>query len=575
MVRLHAVVHFPGQAATKVTALALACLGWACQGAAPERTADGPSGGSAGGGGGGGMGGTVPSSTSCDGVTAPGPSPIRRLTRVEYNRTVADLLADTTQPATQFPPEELGNGFGNDATALSASLLLVEGYYEAAEKLSEAAIASDRFATFVGCPATGATDESGCASAFIQRFGARAFRKPLAAEQVLAFTEFFESARAKRGFAAAIRDVVSLVLQSPEFLYRVELDVAPQPGAAVASLSGYELASRLSYLFWGSMPDQALFDAAGAGKLTTATEAKEQALRLLADERARQVVRYFHASLFGLAGLDFLSKSPQSYPQFAPELGALFRKETETFLDHAVWQGDGTFKTMLSGNYTFLNARLASFYGATGPTGDAFERVELDPTRRAGFLTQAGPMAALTPGSSTNPVIRGAYVRSRLFCDPPPDPPPALMVKEPEPDPTLTTRERFVAHRQDPACTGCHSLMDPIGFPLEHLDGLGLWRDLDNGKPIDASGDLPGTDVAGPLNGPVELVQRIAESADARRCYADQWMSFGYGRGFTDQDACTRGRVEAAFSASGGNVRELLVALTQTDAFLYRTVEAP
>jgi hypothetical protein len=508
-------------------------------------------------------------------VATPGPSPIRRLTRFEYNRTIADLLQDTTQPANQFPPEELGNGFGNDAIALTASLLLVEGYYEAAEKLSAAATAPDRFATFVGCPATGAPDELGCASAFIQRFGARAFRKPVPPDQLQELTAFYQTARAARSFAETIRDVVAVILQSPQFLYRVELDVAPQPGATVASLSGFELASRLSYLFWGSMPDQALLDAAATGKLTTATEAKEQAVRLLADERARQVVRYFHASLFGLAGLDLLSKSTQSYPQFTPELGPLFRQETETFLDHAIWQGEGTFKTMLSGSYTFLNARLAQFYGVSGPAGEAFERVELDPTRRAGFLTQAGPMAALTPGSSTNPVIRGAYVRRRLFCDPPPDPPAALMVKEPAPDPTLTTRERFIAHRQDPSCSGCHSLMDPIGFPLEHLDGLGLWRDLDNGKPIDASGDLPGTDVAGPLNGPVELVQRIADSADARRCYADQWMSYGYGRGFSEQDACTRTRVEAAFSTSGGNIRELLAALTQTDAFMYRTVEAP
>ncbi len=525
--------------------------------------------------GGAGAGGASTSLTSCQGPIQPGPSPIRRLTRFEYDRTVSDLLQDTSQPGRQFPPEELGNGFGNDATALSASLLLVERYYEAAGELALAALAPEKFQSFVGCAATGAADEMTCASQFLDSFGSRAFRKPVPSEQRDRLLAFYATSRAERAFAEAIGDLVAVMLQSPQFLYRVELDGVPQAGSAVATLSPFELASRLSYLFLGSMPDPTLFEAAKQGKLSSAAEVREQALRLLTDDRARQIVRQFHGSLFGLSGLDYLNKSVESFPQFTPDLGPLFRRETETFLDHAIWQGDSKFETLLTANYTFVNARLAAFYGLSGPVGDAFERVDLDPTRRAGFLTQAGPMAALTPGMATNPVIRGAYIRSRLFCDPPPDPPPTLMVKEPEPDTTLTTRERFVAHRQDPTCLGCHNLMDPIGFPLENLDGLGLWRDLDNGKPVDASGDVPGTDVAGPLNGPVELVKRIASSAQARNCYAGHWMSFGYGRGFTEQDACTRSRVESLFAESGGNVRELLASLTQTDAFLYRTVEAP
>ncbi len=529
----------------------------------------------AGGGGGTGVGGASTVLSACQGPIEPGPSPIRRLTRFEYDRTVADLLHDTSQPGRQFPPEELGNGFGNDATALSASLLLVERYYEAADQLALAALAPDKFQAFVGCPVTATADEMTCASQFLDSFGGRAFRRPVSSEQRDRLLAFYAASRAERTFAEAIRDLVAVMLQSPQFLYRVEVDGVPPAGSAVATLSPFELASRLSYLFWGSMPDPTLFEAANAGRLSTAAEVREQALRLLADDRARPIVRQFHGSLFGLSGLDYLSKSVEAFPQFTPDLGPLFRRETEMFLDNAIWQGDSKFETLLTGSYTFVNARLAAFYGLNGPVGEAFERVDLDPTRRAGFLTQAGPMAALTPGTATNPVIRGAYIRSRLFCDPPPDPPPTLMVMEPEPDLTLTTRERFVAHRQDPTCIGCHNLMDPIGFPLEHLDGLGLWRDVDNGKPIDASGDLPGTDVAGPLNGPVELARRIASSAQARNCYAGHWMSFGYGRGFTEQDACTRARVESLFADSGGNIRELLASLTQTDAFLYRTLEAP
>jgi PAS domain-containing protein len=557
----------PGGLASLLSSASLGALLVSCQGAPAD-----PGGGEAPSTNGGSSGISEPTGR-CAGGPQAGPSPIRRLTRFEYNATVEALLADHSQPATTFPPEELGNGFGNDATALGASLLLVERYYEAAKQLADAATASERLAEFVGC-AAGSADESACAQSFIAQFGARAFRRPLKDDERARFTTLYTSSRSERSFAEAVRDVVWVMLQSPQFLYRVELDGTLLPGG-VATLSPYELASRLSYLFWGSMPDQALFDAAAQGQLTTAADVRKQAERLLAEPRARRVVRQFHASLFGLSGLDFLSKSTESYPQFTPELGPLFRRETESFLEHAVWEGDGAFSTLLSGGYTFMNARLAAFYGVTGPNSEAFERVELDPARRAGFLTQAGPMAALTPGSSTNPVIRGAYVRSRLFCDPPPDPPPTLMVMEPEPDPALSTRERFVAHLTDPSCSGCHQLMDPIGFALENLDGLGLWRDMDHGKPVDASGDLPSTDVAGPLKGPAELARRIAQSAQAQGCYAGHWMSFGYGRGFTEQDACTKNAIEGAFSASGGNIKQLLVALTQTDAFMFRTVEAP
>jgi hypothetical protein len=343
----------------------------------------------------------------------------------------------------------------------------------------------------------------------------------------------------------------------------------------VVKLTPYEMASRLSYLFLGSMPDTELFERAAHGELQTAESVREQAVRLLSEAPARRTVRHFHTTLFGLSGLDFLSRNSDVYPTFTPDLGPLLRRETETFLDHVIWEDDARFSTLMTGDYTFLNARLAQFYGVTGPSGEAFERVRLDPTQRAGFLTQAGPMAALTPGASTNPVIRGVYVRSRLFCDPPPDPPADLMVEEPAANTAPTARERFEKHRTEATCNVCHGLIDPLGLPFESYDGLGQWRDSENGEALDASGDLVGTDVAGPVSGPVELVGRIAQSQDAQRCYANQWMSYAYGRGFSDQDACTRESVEAEFLRADGNVHELLLALTQTDAFLYRSTEAP
>jgi hypothetical protein len=175
-----------------------------------------------------------------------------------------------------------------------------------------------------------------------------------------------------------------------------------------------------------------------------------------------------------------------------------------------------------------------------------------------------------TPGSRTNPIVRADWILSNALCVEVKDPPVGLMVEEPEVVPGLTTRERFSAHREDPSCSGCHDVLDPIGFGFENYDGVGLWRDMDNGLPIDASGELPVTDAAGPFTGPVELAARLAQSQDARHCYVGGWLRFGYGRSETSAEACSRASLERAFDESEGNVKALLLALTQTDTFLYR-----
>ncbi|HVJ17696.1 MAG TPA: DUF1592 domain-containing protein [Polyangiaceae bacterium] len=521
--------------------------------------------------------GEGPSARSSDQSPAaiqPGPSPIRRLNRFEYNNTVLSLLGDASLPANSFPPEEAGNGFGNDATALGASQILVERFATVAQELASVATSPERLAELAGCEPDGEEEELDCAARFITDFGLRAFRGPLADEERERFIALFEKSRAVRGFAGAIADVVAVMLQSPRFLYRVELDGPTLEDGSVARLSSYEMASRLSYLLLGSMPDDELFELAGRDALQTHESVLAQAQRLLGDPRSHAVVSHFHLSLFGLAGLDALQRSRITYPNFTTELGPLMRRETEAFLEHAVWSGEGTFASLLSADYTFRNARLAEFYGVPGPSGEEFELVSLEAEPRRGFLTQAGPMAALTPGASTNPVIRGVYVRNRLFCDPPPDPPASLMVQEPPPNAAPTARERFASHRTEAACNNCHAFIDPLGLPFENYDGLGQWRDAENDVAIDSSGDLVGTDVEGPVGNAVELVQRIARSKQAHRCYANNWMSYAYGRGFAPEDDAMRTEVEAAF-ADGGDILELIVALTQTDAFMYRSVEAP
>jgi hypothetical protein len=231
---------------------------------------------------------------------------------------------------------------------------------------------------------------------------------------------------------------------------------------------------------------------------------------------------------------------------------------------------------LFNASYTFVNGPLATFYGLTGVTGDAWQRVERDPTRRLGLITHASVLASTTPGSRNNPVVRGKFIYEELFCGHVPSPPVGLNVKEPPVDNTRTTRERFAAHREMEPCKTCHVMLDPIGYGLENFDGVGSWRDTENGKPVDASGEFPaGMDVAGAFAGPAELAKKIASSATAQSCFADKWLSFAYGRVPGDTDACSKNQLETAFNEAQGNVKALLLAATQTDAFLYMPALTP
>jgi hypothetical protein len=318
------------------------------------------------------------------------------------------------------------------------------------------------------------------------------------------------------------------------------------------------------------MPDQALRDAAANAQLETPAQLYAQAERMLTDVRARDVVRHFTTTFFEIAGIDGLERNPTAFPTYRVELATLFRQETEHLIDHVVWEGPGDLGSLYSAPFTFLNGTLAEFYGVPGISGDAFQRVELDTAKRTGVLTHASILAQTTPGSRSNPVVRGKFVYEGLLCGTIPNPPVGLVVTEPEADPNRTTRERFSAHQDDPACSGCHARLDPIGFGFEHFDGVGLWRDIENDKPIDDSGNVPDTDIAGPFNGVVELAQKLSTSGSARDCFAAEWVNFAYGRQATAADSCTTAALEQAFAGANGNVQQLLLALTQTDAFLYR-----
>jgi hypothetical protein len=538
-------------------------------GARPEGNL-GAVGGSGGGGGAGGAvgglaggaGGFVP--TACTAVAPT--APLRRLTRFEYNNTVRDLAKVSDAPADSFPPEDAGSGFGTDAKTQSVSDILAEKYVTTARKMAAALTLPERIADLSPCArAPEASNEGACARSVVDAFVPLAYRRPLQTGEAEDLVQLFQTIRTSgQSFPSSLAAVLEAVLQGPDFLYRPELGVPVEGRPDVLRPTGYEMATRLSYLFLGSMPDAALQVAAANGELATAEGVKAQATRLLGDGRAHQVVRFFFDNLLPIAGLGSLTR--EKHPDFTQAIGRLMREETQTFLEHEVFDG-GTWPSALSAPYTYLNQDLAAFYGVTGVTGTAFQKVALDGVKRAGLLTQAGIVAGPIHANDTNPVVRGAFVLRKLLCMPIATPPASLGPIVP-PDPALggTARDRYTAHSARSECQGCHTMLDPIGFALENFNAVGQWQDHENNLPINVTVESP---QLGAFTGAVELGKKLAESSQAQACFATNWANFAYARGTDEQDTCTMTKVEEQFRATGYNIKELLLALTQTDTFLY------
>ncbi|HLM72895.1 MAG TPA: DUF1588 domain-containing protein, partial [Polyangiaceae bacterium] len=296
----------------------------------------------------------------------------------------------------------------------------------------------------------------------------------------------------------------------------------------------------------------------------------DQARRMLEDPKARQTSIDFHQQWLDYDRIASATKDPALFPSWTPALREAMREETERFIDAVIFEDNGDIGALLTAPYTYLSPELAAFYGVTAPTGPGFERVELDPTERAGLLTMGSLLTLNAHSNQTSPVHRGKLVREAFLCDIMPMPPPDAMITVPTPDPNSTARERFAEHSKNAACKGCHELMDPIGFGFENYDPVGRFRTEENGAPVDATGSLVESDINGDFDGAVELAHKLTGSEDVRACYATQWFRYASGRGETHADDCSMVALRERFKATGGNIKELLVALTQTDAFLYR-----
>ena len=487
-------------------------------------------------------------------------SPLQRLTATEYVNTVRDLVGAPTLEVTLAVDDGKLAGFDSNA-ATAVGELTVERYRASAELIADAV--APQLATAHPCEPA----DQECVAKLTDTLGRRAFRRPLSDAERASLSELYQAGANQGAHPGGVRLVLQGALQSGSFLYRPELGV-PR-GAAVAKLSDYEVASRMSYLLWDTMPDDALLAAADAGQLATAGGVEVHARRMLDDPRARTTLVAFHVQWLGLDRE--VTKDAQLYPAFGPELLADMRRETALFIEHTLFDGDGTLDALLTASYAFPSGRTAPLYGVdVAPAGDFFG-VPVDPNERAGLLTQPLVMAVHAHRDQGSPVRRGKLVRERLLCDPLQPPPANVAVTVSAPSPDSTERQRFAQHSANPACSGCHRLMDPIGLGMSNYDAVGAFQTNDASGTVDARGEIVDWQ-DGQFIGAVELSRKLAASDTVRRCVARNWFTFALGRVGAVEDDASFEAVMAAFLQSGRRIDELVVALITSDAFRFKSI---
>jgi hypothetical protein len=495
-----------------------------------------------------------------------GLTPVRRLTRDQFNNTVRDLLGATGTPADALGLDEKIGPFASNAIA-PVDETLVQQHQEVAAALAVAAKA--RMTTISPCNLANDTGTT-CATQFVTQFGQKAFRRPLTTAEIQSYVTLYTLGRTGLDAANGFRLVVEAMLQSPFFLYHHDVGMtgAPQPGTV--KVTPFELASRLSYFIWNTMPDDTLFGLAANGTLGDDAVLTAQVQRMVTSDRAAPTIALFHRQWLDVTDLPDRVKDTTVYPRFNAALADAMMQELSMFTDHVVRKGDGLFKTLMTSNLAFPQGGLFSVYGVTQPAGFAAGMsVPLDASKRAGILTQAAFLTRWSHGNQTSPVHRGRMVRLNVMCGSVPPPPANANTSPPPPSAATTTRERFAQHVADPTCATCHAFMDPIGLGLENFDGIGAYRTMDGLGAVDATGNIvaAGPDLIGAFNGAVELANKLAAAQEVNNCFANQWFRFSMGRMESNNDACSIQGIRDAFRASGGNIRELITKVVMSPAF--------
>jgi hypothetical protein len=494
----------------------------------------------------------------------PGRVLIHRLSRLEYNNTVRDLLGVTNHPADKFPTDGGGGGgFDNNADTLFVPPILIEKYLEAAGEVLEAAAPEKVFVTKPRL----LTTRAAAARKNLEHFAGRAFRRPVERAEVDSLMRLFEQA-SRRGetFEHAVKHALKAVLVSPNFLFRIEQD---QKSSQPYRIRSYEMASRLSYFLWSSMPDEELFRLAARNRLQERAIIEAQVKRMLQDPRARAFADNFAGQWLRVRDLRTVQPDPRRFQKFTPALReAMYEEPIEFF--HALVRNDRSLIELLDANYTFLNEELARHYGMTNIIGPEFRRIELTDRNRGGVLGMGAILTLTSYPQRTSPVLRGKWVLEELLGAPPPPPPPDAggLPADEAPRNGLTFRQRLEEHRKKPQCTSCHARMDPLGFGLENFDAIGRWRDTIGSEPVDAMGEMTtGEKFSGPAELRALLLQR---KDDFARNVTERMLSYALGRGLEFYDVPTIKRVSEALAKSDYRVSVLVTEIATSYPFQYR-----
>ncbi|MDP3277668.1 MAG: DUF1592 domain-containing protein [Deltaproteobacteria bacterium] len=414
-----------------------------------------------------------------------------------------------------------------------------------------------------------AMGEDACAEQVLTRFGRRAWRRPLAQTEVRAVWSRFRAVT--RMHAGTWDDAIKLsmraMLLSPHFIYRVEID-SDRANPAPHAVTAHELAARLSYFLWSSMPDAELDRVADDGTLLQPAVLTAQAQRMLAHANAQALVQNFAGQWLYTRRLDEHDVNAALYPRYTAQIRDAMRQETEAFFGHFL-QNDVSMSEFLTADYSFVDARMAGYYGVTPPSGAGLQRTALG-AQRLGFLTQGTLLTVTSHADRTSPVKRGQWVLQQLLCAPPPAPPPNVEGLPTEMMVMGSVRQRLEAHATQPLCRSCHDLMDPIGFGLENFDAVGLHRTMEGRYPIDATGMLPdGTR----FEGAQQLARIVSQDPRFARCVSQQMLTYALGRGLNENDDAQLAQLDGQWRSSGLRLRTLITQIVLSDAFRLRRAE--
>lgn len=499
---------------------------------------------------------------------------LRRLLARHYVNSVRDLLGPGAAAVVTPPDDTKLNGFDAIGSAqLAVSDAAVEAYEVSARAAAAEAMAGNIAqieAYLAGCTPQ-APDDQNCHGQFIQNFGLRAFRRPLEPAEQATYLEVAQTTALEGGdFFVGVEYTIAAMLQSPNFLYQVELGVPDPDDANVRRLNGYEMATRLSYFLRDTTPDRALLDAAAEGVLDTAQGVRSTAQAILAGGQTRIALSNFYSEILHLDELSSLPKDPGTYPLWSPQLAESMRRETLALIEDVIWQQDGDIRWILDTPFTFVDATLAEFYGIPHPSGgvftEAFLKVpQLPEHKRGGIFGQGAFLALFAHISSTSPTHRGKFVRETVLCQPIPAPPPDVATDLPPAGAeNPTARDRLEKHMNDEVCSTCHVLMDPIGFGLENYDGIGSFRTMENGVEINTVSEVT---PYGEFDGALELGQRLRDAPGVSLCMVRKLFRHATGHVETVGEMPTLRDLDDGFVADGLRMQQLLVDLVASQTF--------